>query len=181
MKKQAVTAAGVLAAFIGIAGIGLTAAGESQAGRTDVLEALLDEVRGLRAAIEQMAAAGPRVQLALGRLQIQEQRINTLLRRQEDVASRIQSQEQQASMIRQGLADREAELTIATPAQERAEIEKEVPRLKALLDQFSQTIGQLRAEEAQIATSISLEQNRWIEINAQLEALERELGGTRRR
>src|SRR3972149_2796185 len=34
---------------------------------SDVLPALLTEVRGLRAAIEQMASAGPRVQLALGR------------------------------------------------------------------------------------------------------------------
>src|SRR3954465_8684292 len=33
--------------------------------REDVLAALLIEVRGLRVAMEQMAAAGPRVQLAL--------------------------------------------------------------------------------------------------------------------
>ena len=32
------------------------------------LPALLVEVRGLRAAMEQMASAGPRVQLALGRV-----------------------------------------------------------------------------------------------------------------
>jgi hypothetical protein len=36
----------------------------------DVLSALLVEVRGLRAAMEQLGAAGPRVQLALGRLQL---------------------------------------------------------------------------------------------------------------
>src|SRR3954464_5619884 len=47
----------------------------------DVLPTLLIEVRGLRVAMEQMAAAGPRVQLALGRVQLQEQRINTLIRR----------------------------------------------------------------------------------------------------
>ena len=47
--------------------------------------ALLTEVRGLRHAMEQMAAAGPRVQLALGRLQLQEQRVNTLVRRLETV------------------------------------------------------------------------------------------------
>ena len=36
----------------------------------DTLAALLVEVRGLRAAMEQMASAGPRVQLAFGRLQM---------------------------------------------------------------------------------------------------------------
>ena len=49
-----------------------------QAGQQpDVLNALLVEVRGLRSAMEQLAAAGPRVQLTMGRLQLQEQRINT--------------------------------------------------------------------------------------------------------
>ena len=37
---------------------------------------LLAEVRGLRAAIEQMTSSASRVQLALGRLQLQEPRLN---------------------------------------------------------------------------------------------------------
>ena len=60
-------------------------AGPSQ----DVLPALLLEVRGLRAAMEQMAAAGPRVQLALGRVQLQEQRINNLIRRLDEVRATL--------------------------------------------------------------------------------------------
>ena len=55
----------------------------------DVLSALLVEVRGLRSAMEQMASAGPRVQLALGRLQLQEQRVNTLVRRLEDARTSL--------------------------------------------------------------------------------------------
>ena len=42
----------------------------SSSPQEDVLPALLTEVRGLRAAMEQMASAGPRVQLALGRVQL---------------------------------------------------------------------------------------------------------------
>ena len=38
----------------------------------DVLAQLLVEIRGLRATMEQMGSAGPRVQLALGRIQLQE-------------------------------------------------------------------------------------------------------------
>src|SRR5215213_8736359 len=59
------------------------------AAREDVLPALLVEVRGLRAAMEQMAAAGPRVQLALGRVQLQEQRINTLIRRLDEAHATV--------------------------------------------------------------------------------------------
>ena len=62
---------------------GLSAQASQASQGQDVLPALLVEVRGLRAAMEQMASAGPRVQLALGRLQLQEQRVNNLLRRLE--------------------------------------------------------------------------------------------------
>ena len=41
------------------------------------MPALLTEVRGLRVAMEQMTSAGARVQLALGRLQLQESRLNS--------------------------------------------------------------------------------------------------------
>lgn len=58
-------------------------------GFPDVLPALLMEVRGLRAAMEQMASAGPRVQLALGRVQLQEQRVNALLRRLYDIRAGV--------------------------------------------------------------------------------------------
>ena len=49
------------------------------------MSALLTEVRGLRQALEEMGTAGPRVQLALGRLQLQEQRVNTAIRRLESI------------------------------------------------------------------------------------------------
>ena len=69
----------ILAAF-GVV-LGWRAAPAARAQSPDVLGALLVEVRGLRVAMEQMASAGPRVQLATARLQLQEQRVNALLRR----------------------------------------------------------------------------------------------------
>ena len=80
-------------ALIAAAGMGasLVTRAQSAPEQPDVLPALLSEVRGLRAAMEQMAVAGPRVQLALGRLQLQEQRINTLGRRLETVKANQES------------------------------------------------------------------------------------------
>ena len=82
--------------------------GRAQAPATppEVLAALLVEVRGLRAAMEQMASAGPRVQLALGRLQLQEQRVNTLVRGLEEARSRL-AQTQKAF---DGMTQRSSEL-----------------------------------------------------------------------
>ena len=51
--------------------------------------ALLVEVKGLRAAMEQMASAGPRVQLFASRLQLQETRINNMVRRLDTVRDRM--------------------------------------------------------------------------------------------
>ena len=49
-----------------------------------------------------MASAGPRVQLALGRLQLQEQRVNTMVRRLEEVkASLVQAQKHLEAMTDQ--------------------------------------------------------------------------------
>ena len=82
----------VLTAVLGSAALlGGPVDGRAQATATppEVLAALLVEVRGLRAAMEQMASAGPRVQLALGRLQLQEQRINTLVRRLEEIRATV--------------------------------------------------------------------------------------------
>ena len=55
----------------------------------DIMPALLQEVRGLRAAMEQMTSAGSRVQLALGRLQLQEQRLNAANGRSTEIRSQL--------------------------------------------------------------------------------------------
>jgi hypothetical protein len=56
-----------------------------------VLPALLVEVKGLRAAMEQMAGAGPRVQLFVGRLQLQEDGIAGMVRRLDTVRDTLAS------------------------------------------------------------------------------------------
>src|SRR5262245_50764521 len=53
------------------------------------IQALLGEVRALRVAMEQMASAGPRIQLFTARLQLQETRVNNMIRRLDDVRDRL--------------------------------------------------------------------------------------------
>ena len=98
--------------LISTASLGAARSGQAPAAATppDTIAALLVEVRGLRAAMEQMAAAGPRVQLALGRLQLQEQRINTLVRRLEEVRAaltparqKLQESSERTGTLREGL------------------------------------------------------------------------------
>jgi hypothetical protein len=80
--------------------LGTTTGGQTpQQPNQDTLGALLVEVRGLRSAIEQMASVGPSVQLAMGRLQLQEQRINTLVRRADVVRDALVSAHKRAGEV----------------------------------------------------------------------------------
>ena len=90
--------------------------------QADVLPALLVEVRGLRAAMEQMAAAGPRVQLALGRVQLQEQRINNLIRRLDEVRVTLAAAQANYDHLRQ--ASHEVDNALRNPGAEGPPVEE---------------------------------------------------------
>jgi hypothetical protein len=85
---RACLAVGVLA-FVGMTTIAIAQnrAEPSQ----DVLAQILTEIRAVRVATEQIAATSPRIQVVLGRLQLQEQRLAAANRRLEDVRDRIRA------------------------------------------------------------------------------------------
>jgi predicted nucleic acid-binding Zn-ribbon protein len=143
----------------------------------DVLNALLTEVRGLRLAMEQMASAGPRVQLAMGRLQLQEQRVNTLVRQLEGVRREISDKQRQVADMRQGVEMLDTRLAgnpRETP-EERKAMEQQLAAMKAEEPVVSADVQRLQGEEASLAQQLSTEQGRWSDINRSLEELERAL------
>jgi chromosome segregation ATPase len=167
--------------LIGSAGVLLVGLGVSlgaQGARTpdpDVLSALLTEVRGLRQAMEQMASAGPRVQLALGRLQLQEQRVNTLIRRLESIRDSVTSAGEQAAAQEAQLAGFE-KMFKDQPPDENNPLRHMMDGLRKAIAASGTEVQRLQAEEAQLQQQIAAEQGRWSEINRTLEDLERALG-----
>jgi len=172
MNKRGFFAACLLAVLVSIVGSVRLATAQTAADREDVLTALLAEVRGLRSAMEQMAVAGPRIQLALGRLQIQDQRVTTMIRRHDELSARILSQEQQIEMVKRQIESDNDELAGAVPAEMRVQLEQQSAQLKRGLEQLTAALERLQSEEVQIASEVAAEQSRWFELNAQLEALE---------
>lgn len=161
------------------AGLGLRSRVSAQASRAadqEVLPALLIEVRGLRAAMEHMASAGPRVQLALGRLQLQEQRVNKLLRRMESVQNDLAGTLQEADKARQQVARMEGELKSNRfePDQQK-DVENMLPDLQAGVGRLLAKVQRLQVGESDLAQELATEQNRWTDINRQMEELERAL------
>jgi chromosome segregation ATPase len=173
MSRLVVTGAIVTAVITGGAFVG---SAQQPSTPSDVLSALLIEVRGLRNAMEQMAAAGPRVQLALGRLQLQEQRINNLARRLDSIRVSIteaQEDREKSEMMARDLQRASGEHRDAEGQQE---IAQELKKWRARLARAEADVRRLTAEEAMLPQEIAAEQNRWSEINQRLEELDRGLG-----
>jgi hypothetical protein len=172
-----------------VAGLGVAAALQggpaAQAAQAaqgqDILPALLVEVRGLRAAMEQMASSGPRVQLALGRLQLQEQRVNNLLRRLETVRASLAATQQEDDNTRQQLASTEESLKsgLLLEGMPRAQAEQilheQLGVLKISSGRLATQLQRLQVEESGIVQELASEQGRWSDINQRMEELERAL------
>jgi hypothetical protein len=141
----------------------------------DMVPALLAEVRGLRAAMEQMASAGPRVQLFTSRLQLQEARINNMVRRHDAVRESLTSAQGSYDRVLDEITRFEASLNNNPSGPHRQELEQMLPQRKRESLLMKRTLDRLTAEEAQLAQDIVSEQGRWTEINQRLDELERAL------
>ena len=150
-------------------------------GSVDIMPSLLDEVRGLRAALEQMGSAGPRVQLALGRLQLQEQRLNAAVRRLDEARLRVAEVQRKQADVQQQVASldlvlkegiRGRSIAEAPPVEE---IEQMLASRRRELAQVNTELQRLMAEESSLANDVTSEQGRWTEFNQRLEDLERAL------
>ena len=166
-----------LVVLISTASLGAARAGQAPVASTapDTIAALLVEVRGLRAAMEQIAAAGPRVQLALGRLQLQEQRINTLVRRLEEVRASLIPARQKLDEATDQVSRFEKGSRESLNAEQRRDMEDVLPRVKRDAMQAAAEVQRLQGDESSLLQDISNEQNRWTEFNQRLEELERAL------
>jgi hypothetical protein len=152
----------------------------AQATRSDdVLPALLVEVKGLRAAMEQMAGAGPRVQLSIGRLQLQEGRIAGMIRRLDTVRDSLSGARRELEQLKgvQKMMEGGGE-----PQEPGAPKEGFGPMLGGVKKQAAAAqanVDRLAAEELQLTQDVSAEQARWTEINQRLDELERALAPKR--
>jgi chromosome segregation ATPase len=152
--------------------LGTSIVARQASAQPDVLNALLVEVRGLRAAMEHLAAAGPRVQLTMGRLQLQEQRINTLVRRLDEIRDRRNS-------VETAWASQKMELSALEDAVKRdgasREYDVQIKGVKMSLADSSAQLERLQNEGNSLGQEIAAEQGRWSEINQRLEELDRAL------
>src|SRR5687768_4736768 len=143
--------------------------------RQDVMGTLLVEVRALRDAIEQMTSASARVQLAVGRLQIQEQRFNTLSRQLFELRQTLSRTEREQSEQEGRLADLEGIASQTSDAGERQAIAEQIREMRRTLAAGRINLQKLRLDENELSGALAVEQGRWSDLNQQLDAIDQTL------
>lgn len=170
MYRAQIVGASAVLLIVCCAVAGRTSLQAQSAPREDVLPALLAEVKGLRAAIEQMSSAGPRVQLFVGRLQLQEARMNGMIRRLDTVRDTLGGARQNVDRLKGAL-----KMLVAEPGESQDDLGPMLNGMKQELAAGQATVDRLAAEEAQLTQDLTTEQARWIDINQRLDELERAL------
>jgi len=162
---------------LAVIGVGVLALVAGTAGQTAPQnDPLLAEVRALRAELGQAAGTSIRTQLLVARLQLQEQRINTVSRQLEETRAQLASMPTGVLQIEteiQQLDEQSREPNL--PVERRRDIERAVPETKARLAELQRQMADLANRESTLAATLAGEQTRWIEFNGRLDEIEREL------
>lgn len=145
----------------------------------DVTAALLGEVHELRLAMERATAVGPRVQLTLARLNIEEQRTMVLSGQLDQVRQEQARAALETVKLSTDLEDVQRALQTVTDPSQRRGHQFEEQALKRKLSQQATIEEGLRAREREAAQLLTTEQSHWVDLNAKLDELERLLGPVR--
>jgi chromosome segregation ATPase len=170
MIRKVMLIAGVLAG----AGGALFAQGTRSPVDGPAQDALLAEVRALRAEISQVSSASIRMQLLVARLQLQEQRVFTVGRQLADAQSALAAVQARITGERARVRQLEDAASRA-PGQERLAIQQVILEAGTQIEQQQRQELQLQAREAELVKAVNEAQVQWTDFNARLDALERSL------
>ena len=167
-------------AAVGLVGIAAVVPGQAQTAAPSTMEALLAEVRGLRADVSQAAGASIRTQLLVARLSLQEQRIAAIAKQLTDVQTQRTAVENgnaqmQARIKRLDEMDRSSSIG----PEERKQLAAEAEAIKMPLNEMRRRMLQLTEQESFLSGQLSSEQSRWTDFNDRLDQIEREIAASR--
>jgi hypothetical protein len=137
-------------------------------------DALLAEVRTLRAEINRAASASIRMQLLVARLQLQEQRVFTAGQQLVEVQDSL-------AVVRMEIAGEQARVGQLENQMSRVMAQAQVPIQQAMnaaktqIEQQQRRQRELEVREAEHLKAVDNERIRWADFNHRLDALERSL------
>jgi len=164
---------------LGLLALGAAVPGQTQTVAPSALDALLSEVRGLRAEVHQAAGASIRTQLLVARLSLQEQRINGVAKQLTDVQTQRAAMEGPAAQFDQRFQKLEELLRgSSTPPDQRHQLEQEFESMKMVRTDMRQRLQRLVSQESALSSQLGTEQSRWTDFNDRLDQIEREIAAT---
>ena len=159
---------------VSFAGLPVTMA---QAPPDSTIQALLAEVRLLRLTLEKSTLVVPRINLALQRVQTQQDSVQRAAQQLDGLRERLAAAAGHQAENASRLKALESELGREQDPVRRANLENELKHLKMLNDQLQQEELQLRAREVELAGRSRSEQAKLDELTEKLGALEHMLDG----
>ena len=135
-------------------------------------DAVVAEIKALRADLNQRLDASIRAQLLVARLQVQEQRVSTLSRQIADIQQQLQNSQQARSPLEAQLKTFEAAQANSTEA-EKKEADFFLETLRSQVEVMRKNDEELKRQHLYLSGLIAEEQSRWTAFNDRLEELER--------
>lgn len=167
-----ITAVAIAMSAILVVGVTGSARGQQRTPPTTTaatMDDVLNELRALRAELKESSAASLRAQLLVARLQLQEQRINTVWRQLSEVDDKLQANEQG-----RGAPEQVLKLMGVEPGGEPPkEMGPIVEMFRNQLAANAKTDSDLKLRQTELMQLMTQEQSQWSILNAQLEALEK--------
>jgi len=170
VRKKSLAVALIAILVLAVTG-GVTGQQRPAPSRAATLDDLLEELRAFRSELRDSSATSLRGQLLLARLQLQEQRVNTIWRQLSEVEDRLQVTQKEGAAPEHILKLLGVEPGSNPPAQMAPVIDMFKTQMAAA-EKANTDLKQRQAELTQLMTN---EQSRWTTLNAEIEALEKAL------
>ncbi len=151
------------------------AGARAQSDASPTLTALLQEVRQLRLAIERTATLGPRMQLLLQRVQLQDGKVSRLSRDLQDTRTNITQAIGETTRMKEEISTFEERVHQEQNPVQRSDMEDRLRHAKTGFEERQALEQQLRARESELASQLRLEQATLDEFQARLEKFEKSL------
>lgn len=183
MKSVWLLKSGLLALFVVIclaaSSTALAQSGNSanavQADDKQLTQALLDEVKLLRQALQRMSLSSFRAQVLTERLRVQQDQVSQLSREVEGLRAMLADGRSGQPWLAERAKEIESQLGRETDPARRQQLEQQSKQLQLEAERQSQRVAQQREREMQLTAKLQTEQAKLNELNERLDTLEREL------
>jgi len=150
-------------------------ANAAQGENEQTIQALLNEVRQLRLAIQRSNLSAYHAHVIIERMRSQQQSVDRLADRLRGIRDQLDHGKMAQSEFQDLLKKIEGRLNLERDPDKRDDLEEQQETFKTRLGSLAQQETRLREVESQLAQQLQTEQAKLADLNEQLDALQREL------